>query len=211
MRNTSGPTQICQSAASFLSFTASGWVSLYLGLMGLSCVLTGGCLIFIHWRKKLWRERRAQQWVEVVNASTFIYSPLLYWINMQKRHGIKATIQIGPPTAVAIREMKDHTHECLCETDTPEARAYGLRGSMCRAETNGAMKAALAVSGHPATNLMPQRHTTPPFPIPIFQEIPFAPPLHKMPPMMERTVSCPLDIYPRMNVHYNSLPTLALE
>lgn len=211
MRNSSGPSQSCQSAASFLSFTASAWVSLYFGLMGLCCVVTGGCIILIHWRKKLRREKRARQWVEVMNASTFIYSPLLYWINMQKRHGIDATIQIGPPTAVTISEMKDHIPHCLWESTTPEARGYGLRGSMRRAETPGAMKAALAVSGQPASNRIPQRHTTPPFPIPIFQEIPFAPPLHKMPPMLERTVSYPLDIFPERNVHYHSLPTLALE
>ncbi|MBZ3877636.1 Testis-expressed sequence 38 protein [Sciurus carolinensis] len=82
---------------------------------------------------------------------------------------------------------------------------------MRRAETPGAMKVTLAVSGQPASNQVPQRHTTPPFPIPIFQEIPFAPPLHTMPPMLERTVSYLLDIFPERNVHYHSLPTLALE
>ncbi|MBZ3885648.1 Testis-expressed sequence 38 protein [Sciurus carolinensis] len=81
---------------------------------------------------------------------------------------------------------------------------------MRRAETTGAMKAALAVLGQPVSNRIPQRHTTSPFPIPIFQEIPFALPLHKMPPMLERTTSYPLDIFPERHVHYNSLPTLAL-
>ncbi|MBZ3872237.1 Testis-expressed sequence 38 protein [Sciurus carolinensis] len=146
-----------------------------------------------------------------MNASTFNYSPLLYWINMLKSHGINATIQIGPPTAVTISEMKDQIPDCLRESHTPEARGYGHRGSMRRAETPGAMKAALVVSGQPVSNQMPQCHTTSPFPIPIFQEIPFAPPLHKMPPMVEHTVSYPLDIYPERNVHYHSLTTLALE
>ncbi|MBZ3879260.1 Testis-expressed sequence 38 protein [Sciurus carolinensis] len=157
--------------------------------MGLCCVVTSDCTIFIHWRKKLRWEGRAQQWVEVMNAFTFIYSPLLYWINMQKCHGINATIQMGPPTAVTISEMKDHIPDCLGESHTPETGGYGLRGSMRRAETPRAMKAALPVSGQPVSNRIPQRHTTPPFPIPIFQEIPFAPPLHKMPPILEHTVS----------------------
>ncbi|MBZ3881882.1 Testis-expressed sequence 38 protein [Sciurus carolinensis] len=146
-----------------------------------------------------------------MNASTFIYSPLSYWINTQKCHGINATIQIGPPTAVTSSEMKDHIPDCLRESDTPEAKGCGLRGSMRRAETPGAMKAALAVSGQTVSNRRPQRQTTPPFPIPIFQEIPFAPPHHKMPPMLEHTVSYPLDIYPEKNIHYLSLTTLALE
>ncbi|MBZ3880885.1 Testis-expressed sequence 38 protein [Sciurus carolinensis] len=130
---------------------------------------------------------------------------------MQKRHSINATIQTGPPTAVTISEMKDHIPHCLWESDTPEARAYGLRGSMHRVETPGDMKAALAVSGQSMSNRMAQRHTTSPFPIPIFQEIPFAPPLQNMRPMLEHTVSYPLDIYPERNIHYHSLPTLALE
>ncbi|MBZ3878772.1 Testis-expressed sequence 38 protein [Sciurus carolinensis] len=179
--------------------------------MGLCCVVTGSCTIFIHWRKKVWREWHAQQWVEVVNASTFISSPLLYWINMQKRHGINTTIQIGPPTAVSISEMKDHIPDCLRESHTPETRDYGLRGSIHRAETPGTMKTGFVVSGQPMSNRIPQRHTTSPFLISIFQEIPFAPPLHKMPPMLKHTVYYPLDIFPERNVHYHSLTTLALE
>ncbi|MBZ3891203.1 Testis-expressed sequence 38 protein [Sciurus carolinensis] len=82
---------------------------------------------------------------------------------------------------------------------------------MRRTETPGAMKTALAVSAQLASNRIPQRHNTPPFPIPIVQEIPFAPPLHKIPPMLERTASYPLDIFPERNVYYHSLPTLDLE
>ncbi|MBZ3890674.1 Testis-expressed sequence 38 protein [Sciurus carolinensis] len=167
-------------------------------------------MVFIHWRKKLWRERHAQQLVEVMNASTFIYNPLLFWINTQRRYGIDAVIKIGPPTALTNSEMKDHIPDCLWESDTPEAaRGYAHKGNIPRAETPDAMQAALVVSGQPGSNQMPQCQTRSPFPIPIFQEIPFAPPLHKMPPMLEHTVSCPLDIYPPRNVHSHSLPTLA--
>ncbi|MBZ3890673.1 Testis-expressed sequence 38 protein [Sciurus carolinensis] len=177
--------------------------------MGLCCVVTGSCIVFIYWRKKLWWERRAQQWVEVMNASTFIYNPLLYWINTQRRYGIDAAVKIGPPTALTKSEMKDHNPDCLWESDTPESRGYSVRGSTPTSETPDAMEAALVVSGQPGSNPMPQRQTRSPFPIPIFQAIPFAPPLHKMPPMLEHTVSCPLDIYPPRNVHSHSLPTLA--
>ncbi|MBZ3881885.1 Testis-expressed sequence 38 protein [Sciurus carolinensis] len=146
-----------------------------------------------------------------MNASTFIYTPLLYWINTQKRHGINAAIQMGPPTAVTISEMKYHIPECLWESDNPEVRVYGLRSSIHRAETPVATQAALVVSEQPVSNQMPQHQTRSPFLIPIFQEIPFAPPLHKIPLMLEHTVSYPLEIYPERNVHYHSLPTLALE
>ncbi|MBZ3886184.1 Testis-expressed sequence 38 protein [Sciurus carolinensis] len=187
------------------------WVSLFFGLMGLCCVITGGCITFLHWRKKLQRERRAQHWVEVMRASTFTYSPHLYWLNTQRRHGINAAVNIGPSPAVTNTEMKVQIPACLWETDTSEGRGYGHRGSNPRAETLVAMEAALVVSQQPVSNWMTQRQTRSPFLIPIFQEIPFAPPLHKMPPMLECSASYPLDIYPQRNVHYHSLPTLALE
>ncbi|XP_047418114.1 testis-expressed protein 38-like [Sciurus carolinensis] len=184
------------------------WVSLFFGLMGLCFVITGGCITFLHWRKKLQRERRAQHWVEVMRASSFTYSPHLYCLNTQRHHGINAALNIGPSPAVTNMKMKVQIPYCLWETDTSEGRGYGCRGSNPRAETPVAME---VFSWQPVSNWMPQRQTRSPFPIPIFEEIPFAPPLHKMPPMLERTVSYPLDIYPKRNVHYHSLPTLALE
>lgn len=125
-----------------------------------------------------------------MNTSTFIYSPLLYWINMQRCHVINAAIKIGPPTVVTNTEMKVHISDCLWESEIPECRGYGLRGSSPRAETPVAMQAALVVLQLPLSNQMPQCQTRSPFPIPIFQEIPFAQPLHKMPPMLEHTLTC---------------------
>uniref|UniRef100_A0A8D2B9J9 Uncharacterized protein n=1 Tax=Sciurus vulgaris TaxID=55149 RepID=A0A8D2B9J9_SCIVU len=144
-----------------------------------------------------------------MRASTFTYSPHLYWLNTQKCNGIDAAINIGPSPAITNTEMKLQMPDCLWETDTPEGRGYGNKGSNPRAETPVAMEAALVVSRQPLPNWVTQRQTRSPFPIPIFQEIPFAPPLHKMPPMLERSASYPLDIYPQRNVH--SLPTLALD
>ncbi|MBZ3873038.1 Testis-expressed sequence 38 protein [Sciurus carolinensis] len=119
------------------------------------------------------------------------WHPLLYWIYMQRCHGIKAGIKIDPNTAMTNTEMKVHIQDCLWESDTPEVRGYGLRGSIskveqcCYASCSGGLMVA--------------------------PEISFVPPLHKMPPILEHTVSYPLDIYPESNVHYHSLPTLALE
>uniref|UniRef100_A0A8D2B141 Uncharacterized protein n=1 Tax=Sciurus vulgaris TaxID=55149 RepID=A0A8D2B141_SCIVU len=146
-----------------------------------------------------------------MRASSFTYSPHLCWLNTQRCYGINADVNIGPSPAVTNTEMKVQIPDCLWETDTPEGRGYGRRGSSPRAETPVAMEAALVVSQQPISNRIPQCQTRFPFPIPIFQEIPFAPPLHKMPPMLECTVSYPLHIYPKRNVHYHSLPTLALE
>ncbi|MBZ3876302.1 Testis-expressed sequence 38 protein, partial [Sciurus carolinensis] len=186
-------------------------VLLFFGLLGLCCVITGGCITFLHWRKKLQWERCAQHWVEGKRASTFTYSPHLYCLNTQRRYGINADITIGSSPAVTNMEMKLQIPSCLWETDTSEGRGYGCRGSNTRAETPVAMEAALVVSRQPVSNRMTKHQTRSPFPIPIFKEIPFAPPLHKMPPMLEHPVSYLLDIYPKRNVHYHSLPTLALK
>ncbi|MBZ3887990.1 Testis-expressed sequence 38 protein [Sciurus carolinensis] len=78
---------------------------------------------------------------------------------------------------------------------------YGLRGIICRVETPVAMQAVLVVSGQPVSNPMTQRQTNSPFPNPIFQEMPFVPPLHNMPLMLDHTVSYPLHIYTERNVH----------
>ncbi|MBZ3881371.1 Testis-expressed sequence 38 protein [Sciurus carolinensis] len=185
------------------------WVALFFGLMGLCCVVTGGLITFLHWRKKLQRERRAQHWVEVMRASSFAYSPHLYWLNTQRRHGIDAAMNKGPSPAVTNMEIKLQIPDCVWETDTPEDRGYGCKGSNPRAETPVAMESALVVSRQPLPNRMTQRQTRSPFPILIFEEIPFAPPLHKMPPMLDRSASYPMDIYTQRNVH--SLPTLFLE
>ncbi|MBZ3887989.1 Testis-expressed sequence 38 protein [Sciurus carolinensis] len=130
---------------------------------------------------------------------------------MQKHHCINAVIHIGPPTAVTISEMKNNIPRCLWESDTPEEKGYGLRGIIHRVETPADMQAALVVSGQPVSNWMTQCQTRSPCLNPIFQELTFAPPLHKMPLMLEHTVFYHLDIYPERNVHYHSLPTLALE
>ncbi|MBZ3878929.1 Testis-expressed sequence 38 protein [Sciurus carolinensis] len=177
------------------------WFLLYFGFMGLFCVLTGGCIIFLHWRKKLQQERCAQHWMEVMNASSFTNSPLLYWINTQRRHGINTAIRIGPPSAGTNTDIKVKIPDCLWESDTPKGRAYGLRGSNPRAATPVAMQAALVVSEQLLSNQLPQCQIRSPFPIPIFQEMPFVPPLHKMPPMLERSASYPLDINLERNVH----------
>ncbi|MBZ3891078.1 Testis-expressed sequence 38 protein [Sciurus carolinensis] len=117
--------------------------------MGLCCVITGSCIIFLHWRKKLQQERCAQQWVEVMTAATFTYDPLLYWINTQRHHGINAAIKIGHFPAFTNTEIKVQIPECLWDSDTPEGKGYGLRGSSPKAESPIAMKAALVVTHQP--------------------------------------------------------------
>ncbi|MBZ3878603.1 Testis-expressed sequence 38 protein [Sciurus carolinensis] len=90
------------------------------------------------------------------------YSPLLHWINTQKRHGINAPNQRGPPTVVTISEMKNHIADSLWESNTPEAMSYGLRGSMRSAENPVVRQTVLAVSGKTVSNRMPQHQTTSP-------------------------------------------------
>ncbi|MBZ3877296.1 Testis-expressed sequence 38 protein [Sciurus carolinensis] len=131
------------------------------------------------------------------------YVPPLHKMSPMLERSISHRLDIDP-------ERNVHYHP-LPTLAIPEGRVYGLRGSSSRAETPVAMQAALVVSRQPLSNQMPQHQSRSPFLIPIFQEIPYVPPLHKIPPMLERSASYPLDIDPERNVHYHSLPTLALE
>nr|XP_040126833.1 testis-expressed protein 38-like [Ictidomys tridecemlineatus] len=84
------------------------WDPLYFVWLGLCALIIGGCMMFLHWRKKLHRKERAQQWVEVMKSATFTYSPFLYWVNKQCRYGMTAAIKTGPLRAVANAEIKVH-------------------------------------------------------------------------------------------------------
>ncbi|KAG3259974.1 hypothetical protein H1C71_029676 [Ictidomys tridecemlineatus] len=95
------------------------WVPLYFVWLGLGTLTIGGCMMFLHWRKKLQREERAQQWMEVMKSATFTYSPFLYWVNKQRRYGMTAAIKTGPPRAVANDEIKVHISDIMWEQELP--------------------------------------------------------------------------------------------
>ncbi|KAM5322379.1 testis-expressed protein 38 [Glossophaga mutica] len=180
------------------------WVSLYFGFLGLCSVITGGCILFLHWRKNLRREERAQEWVEVMRATAFTYSPLLYWINKQRHYGMNAAINMGPsPT-----ETEVPNSDLPWELDSPESRSYAAQQSSPQVEAS--------VPLQPALQLLPQLPLPAPMPRPqassplsIFQEAPFTLSLCDLPPMRNHSVSYPLATCPERNINFHSLPTLA--
>uniref|UniRef100_A0A8C3WJ51 Testis expressed 38 n=1 Tax=Catagonus wagneri TaxID=51154 RepID=A0A8C3WJ51_9CETA len=177
------------------------WVSLYFGFLGLCSVITGGCILFLHWRKNLWREERAQEWVEVMRAATFTYSPLLYWINKRRHYGMNAAINMGPPAATKT-ETDAQNSDHPWELDVPESRSCDAQDS--------SPKVGAPISLQPAVQqLVPQQpQAGSPLPI-VFEEAPFALSLCNLPPMLNHSVSYPLATCPQRNVHFHSLPTLA--
>ncbi|XP_012667940.1 testis-expressed protein 38 [Otolemur garnettii] len=186
------------------------WVSLYFGFLGLCSVVTGGCILFLHWRKNLRREEQAQQWVEVMKAATFTYSPLLYWINKRRHYGMNAAINMGPPPTVTKTETAVQNPNPRWELDIPEGRSYAVQDSSPKVETSIPLQPALhLVPQEPLLSPMPQPQTSSPLPIPIFQEMPFALSLCNLPPMLNHSVSYPSASSPERNVHFHSLPTLA--
>uniref|UniRef100_A0A2K6GTN2 Testis expressed 38 n=1 Tax=Propithecus coquereli TaxID=379532 RepID=A0A2K6GTN2_PROCO len=178
------------------------WVSLYFGFLGLCSVVTGGCILFLHWRKNLRREEQAQQWVEVMKVATFTYSPLLYWINKRRHYGMNAAINTGPPPAVPKTETKVPNPDPWWELDIPKGRSYAVQ--------DGSPKAEAPVRVQPALQLPPQQaRASSPLPIPIFQEAPLPLSLCNLPPMLNHSVSYPLATSSERNVHFHSLPALA--
>lgn len=186
------------------------WVSLYFGFLGLCSVITGGCILFLHWRKNLRREKRAQEWVEVMRATTFTYSPLLYWINKRRHYGMNTAINTGPPPSVIKTETEVQNSDPLGELDGTESRSHAVPESSPNMEATVPLQPALQLvpqQSLPSPMLRPQASS--PLPIPIFQEVPFALSMCNLPPMLNHSVSCPLTTCPERNTHFYSLPTLA--
>ncbi|XP_045401449.1 testis-expressed protein 38 [Lemur catta] len=188
------------------------WVSLYFGFLGLCSVVTGGCILLLHWRKNLRREERAQQWVEVMKVATFTYSPLLYWINKRRHYGMNAAINTGPPPAVTKTETEVQNPDPWWELDIPEGRSYAVQDSNPKAEAPVALQPARQLPPQeplPSPMSMLQPQASSPLPIPIFREAPFPLSLCNLPPMLNHSVSYPLATSSERNVHFHSLPTLA--
>ncbi|ELK31090.1 hypothetical protein MDA_GLEAN10014304 [Myotis davidii] len=186
------------------------WIWLYFGLLGLCSVLIGGCILFLHWRKNLRREERAQEWVKVMRATTFTYSPLLYWINKRRHYGMNTAINMGPSPTVSKTETEVQTSDSLCELDSTESRSYAAQQSSPKVEAPVPPQPALQlVPQPPLASPMPRPQNSSPLPIPIFQEVPSALSLCNLPPMLNHSVSYPLAICPERSLHSPSLPTLA--
>ncbi|XP_004639287.1 testis-expressed protein 38 [Octodon degus] len=184
------------------------WVSLYFGFLGLCSVLTGSCIIFLHWKKNMWREARAQQWVEVMRTTRLTYSPLLYWINKRRRYGMNAAINTGPLPAVAKPETEVQNPGPSCELVIPEGTNYPVQQSSPKMESPDPLQPTL-VAQQPVSSLLLQPQSRSPVPTLIFQEAPCAPTLCSLPPILSHAVSYPLAKHPEKNVHFHSLPTLA--
>ncbi|MBZ3869438.1 Testis-expressed sequence 38 protein [Sciurus carolinensis] len=165
---------------------------------------------FFTGEKKLRREMRAQQWVEVMNAASFTYSPLLYWINKWRQYGINAAISIGPPAAVTDTEIKVQIPDSLWESDTSEGRGMpsevAASGRVpCSSSTcSGGPTAAPIYFGCCSAGPDPRSQ------FPSFRRYPLLLAPHNLPPMLNHSASYPLAIYLKRNVHFYSLPTLAM-
>ncbi|XP_062049305.1 testis-expressed protein 38 isoform X1 [Lepus europaeus] len=185
------------------------WVSLYFGFLGLCSVAVGSCILFLHWRKNLRREQRAQQWVEVMQAATFTYSPLLYWINKRRHYGMNAAINTGPPPAIGNPETAVQNPDPLWEANVPEGRGHAVQAGAPRVEVPAPLQPALVVPQQPLPSPMPRPQASSPLPIPTFQEVPFALSLCNLPPVVNHSVSYPLASCRKINGRFHSLPTLA--
>ncbi|XP_077005881.1 testis-expressed protein 38 isoform X2 [Tamandua tetradactyla] len=184
------------------------WVSLYFGFLGLCSVVTGGCILFLHWRKNLRREEQAQEWVKAMRSATFTYSPLLYWINKRRHYGMNTAINTGPPPAATKTEPEVQNPDPLWELEIPEDRSHAAQDSGPKVEAPVLQPALQLVQQQPQPTPMLKPQASSPRPVPIFQ-VPFASSLCNLPPMLNHSVSYPMATCPERNIHFHSLPTMA--
>lgn len=147
----------------------------------------------------------------MMRAATFTYSPLLYWINKRRHYGMNTAINTGPTPAATKTATNVQSSESPWELDVPESRSYAAQDSSPKVEAPGPLQPAVQP---PPQQLLPSSpvlrpHASSPFPIPIFQEVPFALSLCNLPPMLNHSVSYPLATCPQRNVYFSSLPTVA--
>ncbi|XP_043856115.1 testis-expressed protein 38 [Dromiciops gliroides] len=165
------------------------WLPLYFGVLGLCSLVIGGCMVFLHWRKKVRREEQAQEWVEVMQAATFTYSPLLYWINKRRQYGMNTGVRVDVPVA----SPKPEALKPLTSLQKGGGSASSARFLMSPAS-------APPLGCYPT----PAPHN------PIFQEVTFAPSLCNVPPMVNHSASYPFTASPERSVQFHSLPALAV-
>uniref|UniRef100_A0A8C5YWL0 Uncharacterized protein n=1 Tax=Marmota marmota marmota TaxID=9994 RepID=A0A8C5YWL0_MARMA len=124
---------------------------------------------------------------------------------------MNADINTGPSPAGPQTDIQVEIPDSLWQSDTCEGRHYVIRGSSTKAQAPVPLQPALLATQQLLSNLMPQQQSKSPLLI-IFQEIPFAPPLHmlNLPPMLDHSASYPYLHWNGRNVHSHFLPTLAL-
>lgn len=194
----------------YFFLTALVWVPLYLIFLGLCSVVTGICVLFLHWRKNLRRELRARKWVEAMKTATFSYSPLLYWINKRRQYGMNTAIHKSPRPTVNNTEPEAQNSD-VWQVDILESRENAAQDRCTNTQASASLRPASKLVSQPLRSPVSQSSITSSVPLPIFQEVPTALSLCNLPPMLNHAVSYPIATHPEGNVHFHSLPTLTQE
>ncbi|XP_006899032.1 PREDICTED: testis-expressed sequence 38 protein [Elephantulus edwardii] len=184
------------------------WVSLYFGFLALCSVITGGCILFLHWKKNLRREEHAQKWVNVMKTAAFTYSPLLYWINKRRQYGMNVAINVGPPPTITKTKTEAQNPDPLWDVDVPEGSNHSVQDTSPKMEAPVTLQPPLQLVPQESLSIpVSQPQASSPLLVPVFDEVPLALSLCNLPPMLNHSVSYPF--CPERNMDFHSLPKLA--
>ncbi|XP_077192438.1 testis-expressed protein 38 [Paroedura picta] len=109
---------------------SNGLLPIYFGGLAFCCILVFSCMLVLHWRKGIQRERRAKAWVERMKTEWFFHRTLASWADNDAHPGIKTEVSIPESKNIskqgASHFFSEATKDTTCDSflSLPDADPY---------------------------------------------------------------------------------------
>ncbi|XP_015283005.1 PREDICTED: testis-expressed sequence 38 protein, partial [Gekko japonicus] len=94
----------------------AGLLHIYFGGLGLCYILVFSCMLVLHWRKGIQRERRAKAWVERMKTECFFHRTLAYWADKEAHPVIKREVTIPESKSISKQGTSNFSNEATKDT-----------------------------------------------------------------------------------------------
>ncbi|XP_060087760.1 testis-expressed protein 38, partial [Heteronotia binoei] len=94
----------------------AGLLPSYFGGLGLCYILVFSCMLVLHWRKRIQRERRSKAWVERMKTEWFFHRTLAYWADKEAHPEIKTDVSILESKSFSKQKASNFSSEATKDT-----------------------------------------------------------------------------------------------